>query len=666
MADKSKKMDDSSLLRLVKSEEYSASHYSTERSQAREKSLEYYQGKPLGDEKAGLSQVISWDVFETVEAMMPDLIKVFSTSEYPIEFTATLHDEEGAEAATAYAHHIFNNDNEGFTILYDWIKDGLLSKTGAVKARWVTRTETRENLYEGLTLEELAELLEPKSDREKVDVVEKEVVEDGAFYNVKLRTTVEFGRVEIDCIAPEELLIPRNCRRIDQKTRYLGHKTLQSRSELIELGYDRDKVLAIPSGDGDGQRDGEREARFADEGYGFGDGDRSLEKLSEEVWTTEHFVMVDYDGDGVAERRRVVTGGNKILLNERHDTLPIAAWSPIRVPHRAVGMSIADPVMEIQRIQTALLRGALNNMYLVNNGRMGVNENVNIDDVLNVRPGGVIRNKGQTPIGNNMIPVTTPWVGDKALVIMDHVEGRKEQRTGVTKWQQGIDGSNLHDTATGFEGLLEKLSDRMEMVARLFAEGGLKELYKIILELILKHQDETREILVAGEPITLDPQQWQEQYGIRVNVGTGTGNKEKMIAGLMKIYEMQGGLMQMGLVTPQHIYNTAEKLVRKLDLDDVDDFFMSPESPEYAQLMAMQSKGGEPTNPLVQAEMIKAQSKEREAMMRGQLQANKQQHEQAMAEADKQLEKRGQDQKFLSDMTELELKYRTDVPGSAV
>ena len=305
-------------------------------------------------------------------------------------------------------------------------------------------------------------------------------------------------------------------------------------------------------------------------------------------------------------------------------------------------------------------------MYLVNNGRtiVQVGQNgVNMDDLLTVRPNGVIRTKGNP--AETVMPMPTTWVGDKALAISQDVHNRREETTGVTRLSMGIDADTLHDTATGFKGLQEAADDRVEMVARMFA-AALGQMYEGVLDLVMHHQDRPRQIRVSGKPIEIDPALWHEHYGVRVNVALGDTQREQQVAGLLKVLELQGQAMQMGLATPNHLYNTFDDLVQKVGLKKCDRYFLDPDSDEYKQMQMQRANQPQQPDPYVQAEMIKANGKQQEAMMRARLQQQKQQHEQAMAEIDKQLEQRADDQRFLHDMTELELKYNTNVPGSAV
>lgn len=662
---KKRRMTSEELVTLCKAEYQNADNYNSALDAQRRKNMSFYLGLPMGDEVEGRSKVISTDVADVVEGMMPPLVRIFAQSDDAIEFQPELYDEAGADQATQYCRHIFFKDNPGFQIIHDQIKDGLLQKMGVVRWRWSETKETTEKSYSGLSAEEMAIVMDRLSGPEKtVDVIESEVEETelGPVYEAKIRITEEIRRVVVENVPPEQVRIRSDLAELNSKTRYIGFVCRPTRSELIERGFDRETVMSLPKyGDDDDLY--ESETRFGDLSGTLADVDSSGDPLSEQVETIEQFVVVDFDGDGVAERRLVIMSGGKILYNERHDSLDCSLFTPIRVPHRAIGRCPADQAHEIQKVNTAIQRNMLDNMYQVNNGRVVARvtgkEGVNMDDLLNVRPGGVVRTKGMP--GQDVVPLVTPWIGDKALAILDFMKNVRQERTGVTNFTLGLDGNDLHETATGFQGLTERSDERIELIARIYAETALKPIFYGILDLIGRHQDGPREIRLLGKPVIVDPCMWTEKYSVTCNVGLGTGQKEKQIQALVGILEKQEQLLASGspLVGIEQYHAALSMLVKKTDLYDPDLFFLNPQSEEFQLRIQQMQSQQQPPDPYVQAEMIKAQSREKEAAAKLQLQAQDQQHKQNMQQADRQLS-------HLEKMTEMELKYSTDVPGSAV
>ena len=666
MAKKRNKMTQRELAALCRAEYYNADTYNSALDQAREDNMAFYLGLPLGNEVEGRSQVVSSDVADVVEAMMPPLVRIFAQAEDAVEFEPELYDEEGADMATRYVRHVVFKENEGFKLIHDQIKDGLLQKMGVLRWSWQEFKETREHIFDGMSVEEIAVLMEDLAGPKRtIEVVEQETVESeqGELYNVKLLVTEESGRVVVESITPEQVRIKQDLTELNNNTRYFGIVDRATRSELIERGFDRDRVMKLPAYEDDDSLD-EEETRFADLGGASQHMGEAADPLSQTVEVIEQYIMVDWDNDGVAERRLVIMGGGEILYNERHDDLPVCLFSPIRIPHRAIGRCPADQAMEIQKINTFLWRGMIDNMSLVNAGRHVVRhgkDGVNVDDMLTVRQNGIIRTKGDPR--SDVFPLKTQWIGDKAQVIMEYVKGVRQERTGVTNYTMGLDGDNLHDTATGFQGLTERTDERIELIARLYAETALKPMFYGVLSLLMKHQDTPRQIRILGKPIEINPRMWTEKFSVTCNVGLGTGRKEKQIAALSAVIQKQEQLMASGspLVDMEKYHNALSMLIQKTDLYSPDKFFHDPSTPEFQQKMAMmaQQQGEPPADPLVQAEMIKAQSKEKEAAARMQLEQQRAEHEQAMEEVDRRLE-------HLEKMTELELKYNRNVPGSAV
>lgn len=660
---KQNKMTERELLALCRSEYHNASQYSSSLDNAREQNMSYYLGLPMGNEVEGRSQVISTDVSDVVEAMMPPLMRTFAQSDKAVEFEPTLNDEEGAKQATQFVHHIVWKDNEGFQVVHDQLKDGLLQKMGVVRWSWQEFKETSEHVYSGLSIEEVAMVMQEMAGyRKTVEVVEQETEESeiGEVFNVKLRVTEECGRVVLDNIAPEQVRIRQDLRELDDQTRYFGIVDRCTRSELIERGFDRSVVMELPAYEEDDMLDDEQ-TRFGDIGGTTDISGEAADPMAQTVEIVEQYIMVDWDRDGTAERRLVIMGGGRILYNERHDDLPVSLFSPIRVPHRAIGRCQADQTVEIQKVNTFLWRGMIDNMAIVNNGRNVVRtgkDAVNMDDVLTVRANQIIRTKGDPR--SDVFPLETPFIGDKAKAVIDYVKSVRQERTGVTNYTMGMDGDDLHDTATGFQGLTERTDERIELVARLYAEC-LKRMYYGILKLVATHQDTPRQIRVLGQPIEIDPAQWSEKFSVTVNVGLGTGKKDKKIQALVAVMEKQEQLMAAGspLVDLELYHNSLSMLIELTDLYSADKFFHDPSSEEFQMKMMEMAQQQEPPNPLVQAEMIKAQSREKEAAAKLQLQAQEQQHKQGMQQADRQLD-------HLEKMTELELKYGQNVPGSAV
>jgi hypothetical protein len=321
------------------------------------------------------------------------------------------------------------------------------------------------------------------------------------------------------------------------------------------------------------------------------------------------------------------------------------------MPHAAIGRSVADLVMDVQRIQSALMRGILNNIYMVNSGgRMFVKGDVNLDDLLTVRPNGIVRGRGDAQI----TPITPTYIGDRAMQVAQMFRSIRDERSGVVKHAQGMNAADLHESATVGGKMMDQALERIELIGRLFAEFALKRLWHGVLDMVVRYQDAGKQVRVAGDVIEVDPLGFREKYGMRVKVGLGVAKKQERIAILKGILDLQKEALGSGapLTDIAMVHNTLSRMT-ELAGEDPARYWINPRSPEGQQLAQQkaaeaQAASQREINPLVEAEMVKSQARMAEAAQRAEFDRN----ERLLTHAEK--------------MTELELKYGADVPGSAV
>lgn len=646
MTDEFRPMTDDDILAVITAEEANAQAWSDERDAETSMALDYYFSKPLGDEEAGRSQVVSNDVCDVVEWLMPEFIRVFAGDDDLVEFEATGSDTKGAELATKYVRHIINVDNDGFTLIHDAAKDGLLSKIGCFKWMWVEKTEHIDRDYTDLDDMAMAMLLQDlhaKAGDMEVKIIAHSEETDASgqvTHDVTIRMVREWGQVEVCAVPPEQIRVTRGTAAINQSTRYFAHVYTKTRSELIAMGYPADKVMDLPAYDGNSIAGGITTARFA--GTMNAVNSPVQNKMAEEVEYGEHFCLMDADGDGIAERMMVVKSGHEILRADPVSGLPFSAWSPVRMSHSAIGRSVADLVLDIQRIRTALLRGTMDNIYSVNAGgrKEVVKGQVNMDDLLTQRPGGVVRVKAPGMIRD--MPVE--FIGGQTMPLMDMIRAMRDERTGQMRHQQGVTAEGLHESTQAAMSMIESMQARTELMLRLYAEA-LKQMYAGVLDLVVRHQDKPRQVRIAGEVLNIDPAAFKERYGLRVKVGSGNASKDRKRADLEMILGKQASALPVGLSTPQHIYNTLKDIVSLTTQKDATRYFLDPASPQARQ-MAAQRKPQE--DPLVLAEKVKGQVD--------------------MAKAEQQARFDAQDRMLdhAEWATEQTLKFGIPVPGSTV
>jgi hypothetical protein len=446
--------------------------------------------------------------------MLPSLIRTFTQGKTIGVFESQL-EEYGQEAKdkTAYSNWIFQRDNPGVMILSAMIKDCLLQFTGTVKVGWDDSEDVSFSKYRGLSKLEAQAL----SLDEAVEVVEFEEDEEGLF-NLEVKTTNSKGRVQIDNIPPEEFVFARNSRDFI-KPRFIGQRTPKTRSELLEMGFDKDIVISLGVDDAERMTE-EVSARDDDLGNNVAH-NPTTQTANDTIYLGEYYVEIDVDEDGVTELWQIFRAGDKVLQKEKVDNHPYAVAVPIPIPHRALGTCPAEQVADIQWTKSVMLRQAYDNIYQTNYPRTVINERVELDDLLTPRAAGVITVDGEGPISDSIQPFVVPPISGEIFGAIEYLDSAREIRTGVTRFNQGMDPESLNRTATGFKGIMDASAQRTELVARMIAETGIKPLFNKIIENVSKYQDESTEITVLGKPMKINPSSWRRKMDCRIDVGQG-------------------------------------------------------------------------------------------------------------------------------------------------
>ena len=570
----------------------------------RKKSMEYYMGEKLGTEIDGRSQVVSTDVADTIETILPNLLRIFTASDQVVKCEPVKSEDVPlAEQATNYINYIFNKDNPGFSILYTWFKDALLEKNGIVKVYWDDSSSVEQETYENLNDQEYQLLL----DDENVEIVEEEsfvdekmkaamdllLVEATAqgklvadeptpmLHNCVIKRTSKGGKVKIENVPPEEFLIQRTAKSIETAN-FVAHRVSKTRSELIEMGFDREVVENLPTTNNI-ILNNERLTRYSD--IDQSPFDNAPDNSTAEIEIYECYVRCDMDGDGVAELRKVIVAGEsgyEILENMPCDNIPFCSLTPIPMPHRFYGRSVAELVEDVQLVKSTVMRQLLDNMYLTNNNRVAIMDGmVNLDDLLTSRPGGVVRTK--QPPSQVMLPMQSQTISQQAFPLLEYLDTIRETRTGITRYNQGLDADSLNKTATGVNAIMTQSQMRMELIARVFAETGIKDLFRRIFELTCKYQDKERIVELNNQFIPVKPTEWRNRFNISITVGLGSGSKEQQIMMLNNILERQlqafqlQGNREYPMVSLKNIYNSLAKIIENAGLKNVENYFVNPD-----------------------------------------------------------------------------------------
>lgn len=587
------KLSDSEVLYRIEQEEQIAygindSALSDDRALA----IDYYLGENFGNEVEGRSQVISMDVQDTIESALPQLLKVFVSGDKVVEFSPKgPEDQEAAEQESDYINHVVMEKNEGYKVFYVWFKDALMSKNGYVKVFYEEVKEVDEEEYTGLTDGQLSMLVQG----DNVEVLNHTAYPDPSFpaelnqqammmqemgmpapqmpmlHDVKIKVTETKDKICIENVAPENMMIS-----VDTSSpslfdsRFVQHREIMSRdAAAAAFGISKSKMDGI----------------FAETNEAY-----QLEAIARDIYDEEYDRVVE--GSNILVRdtylrvdnelMRYVVIGNTIVLKEKADIIPFACITPMIMPHRHIGRSYSDLTMDIQLIKSTLLRGQLDNMYLANNGRYAISSRVNLDDMLTSRPGGIVRVEGEP--GSAIMPLSHPPLPASSFSMVEYMDSMKEKRTGVTAYNQGLDSNSLNKTATGIQQVMNASQQRLELVARTFAETGVKDLFKLVHRLVRTQYTKPDIIRLRNKWVDVDPREWKNRNDLTISVGLGAGNKDQQLTHLMAIINMQKEALPAGITSPDKIYNALAKLTQNAGFKNPEEFWTNPaENPQGQQ-----------------------------------------------------------------------------------
>lgn len=597
------------------------------------KALKYYKGEPLGDEVDGKSKVVSRDVAEAIDAMMPPLMKIFSSGDEVVKFDPRKpQDEAQAAQRTDYANWVWSTQNEGYLNFHTWFKDALLEKLGTIKIWWEESTDESREEYEGLTDDEFEALLEDDDLelQEHTETPDAAAMPNGSqlasnlqpgaadlpnpaqngppapsggplqaiaralglipapkppmLHDAVFRRMHDESRVRVAPVPPEETLINRQSGADELPW---GNRRRVTIADLIEEFPKKEELIrSLP--DEDYLHSAERTERFIEEGSATRDG-AAIDDETRMVWVIDAYFRVDFDGDGYAEFRKVTTAGHDpgsvggILENCEYDSSPYACLTPIPMPHKLIGMSIADQTVDIQEIKTTLVRQALNNIYLQHGSEVFVTGEVDYEALLNRRPGNVIRGKP----GSSVTPMAVEPMLQDIMTSVSYFDTVRDQRTGSSRTAPGPGADSLNNaytqTAAGAAMVQTEGQERQAYIARTFAETGVKAAFRRIDELSCKHQTKASMLKLRGQWVEMNPADWKAKVDCAPTVGLGTNNKTVEVQQLMtlltqiiaQIVQMQGGLNG-PIVNAQSLHFVLEKLVNAMGFKTADQFFPDP------------------------------------------------------------------------------------------
>lgn len=590
-------MTDSELISILSQAESSAAEYSGEFSRENEKYLKGYLAEKSGDFAAipDQSSVVTTDIADVVESDMPSLARIFLGSGDIVSFQPNTENEAEvaeAEEKTKYVNWVIRNQPESFQTLHSWMKDAEIQKNGVVKYFIDEKKEVEEVEYTGVDGNEIIAIQESLQgadvDKVKVEVSEQLENEQQTF-DIKFRVTRNTKKICIINVPPERFRITRNATSLDDAELVGDVVDDATRGSLLAQGFSRELINQLPTvtdntGEGRGVSSNLNAIRNRDQG-GANDSESINDWASQKVELKDLYVKVDFDGDGIAERRHIMISGNNVLVNESFNHVPYASLSAILMPHKAIGRSRAEITYETQRQQTFLARGINDNIRAALRPRNVVHPDLDLDDMLVIKDNGIVRMDDDTTITPQqaVMPLVVPYIGDQALQVVQYVDQKRAKTTGALMSNQGLDADKLQaETATKVNAINDEGSAKIELIARNYAETGWRKLYEGIAWLASRYQDTATEFRVLGKALTVNPSGWKYNHHVESKVGLGAGSNEQLIEARQGIYTIQQQLKagQSKLVDDEGIYKNLTALTDGLGFNRSEKLFNNPVEPD--------------------------------------------------------------------------------------
>lgn len=645
------------------------------------KAQRYFDGEVDIGFEDGRSKVVATKVRDTIRAIKPSLMRVFLSTDKPVEYVPRgPEDVQAAEQATEYMHYVFNEQN-GYRVLNDVFHDAMVKKVGIAKVYWDTYQEQEtfefhdinEMEYRAITSDDVEIIEETKTMSIEIDQMGMQV--EAPRYDLTVAKYHDKGKMCVESVPPEEFFVDRNARCLESSY-VVAHRTEMRVGELVQMGFDYEEVEGLS-----GLQNSDTFSEVEDyERRGY-DQDASEEDVQDPsmkiVAITEAYIKIDVDGTGIPTLQKVLLGGSayKLLSVERASFIPFAAFEVDPEPHTFYGRSVADLIINDQDAATAMLRGVLDNVALTNNPRLEVLDGAaNMDDVLNNEIGGIIRVKQNGAVQ----PQVIPFVAGQTLTALQYFDMEIEGKTGVTKASTGLSPDALQSTtAAAVNATVAAQAGQIEVMARNLAEGGMRQMFRLMLKVMVENVDEQQMMRIAGaDYVPVDPRSWNLMMDVTVNVGLGTGQEDQKRAALMQAFQVQSQIIQTygptnGLVSLTQVRNTLADVLAMSGLRNSTRYFMPMNPQTEQQLMAQQQQQQQQPQPdpqaqaYLQAEMAKVQAKAQTDMAKLQSQQQhdmaKMQLEMQKAMANDDLQRDQMDQDLLVKAAEVIGKYGTAV-----
>jgi hypothetical protein len=611
MAKKGKQpLTDADILSIIENE-LSNANVTTTNPESLRMPLAYYMGLPNGTETEGRSAITSTDVADAIEWIMPQIMKSFTQNNEVVIFDPlNEQDELQADIESQYVYDVLMKQNEGFVLIHQFVKDALLQRNGLLKVYYDDTTEVKSYSYTGLTEDQLQMIVADENVKIISMTPRLELDQTGQqvpLFDVKLAVTIKSGKVCVVTVPPEEFRVNSQHNSISlEDARFTAHIMNKSLSDLREEGFDEADIQKIMQSD------------LIRSSYRFSYQNEptlipsvtAADEANKLVEICECFLKLDMNGDGITERVKVTVGGvlnpTVVLETDPIDSSPWVATTAILMSHKYQGLSIYDRLKQIQDNKTAVIRNVMDNMYLQNNQRNVVLEGqVNLDDMLVSRPGGLIRAKRLDAIQ----PLMTPQIGDAAFNMIRYLDETKAGRTGVS-----ADGSaspeNVGDRvgSQGVDRMMNAKEELVGLIIRVICETGIKPLCNKIRDLVTQHTDTIQDFQYRGQWVKVNPSEWPKRSKSTVRVGTGTGDTRSKLTAIEKIQQVQAQIIAtpgQALTNPSKVYAALDDFCKFSGLNGAGKYFTDPNSQEGKQATQTAAQQGQQQQQQIMDEKLK-------------------------------------------------------------
>lgn len=588
----------------------------------RETALNFYYGRPMGNEVDGRAQVVSKDVMDTIKWMMPSLMRALSGAEVFKFDPIGPQDLEQCKQESEYVRQVLWKKNPGYLLMYDWIKDGLMQKVGYAHYYWEEQEKLRFDEFHNLDDDQLVQTLEGLAKEGDVMIMGASQSKDDGTWTIKVRLRNKKGCAKWEIYPPDEVIVDKDCRGDIKSSKFTAHmRRGVTRGELVEAGFERKRVEALTSYSWRDQTE-ERLARDTVNESDDNDENSDSDWASEELRLLRCWTYMDCDDDGIAELRYFYLAGDDILANEEAPEVPWESLAPDRIPHRHVGLSVHDVMEDLQRINTALKRGLLDNTYFTMNPRIAFNEKtVNTKQLGVNRPGGHVGVNG--PPGLDLVPIPVIPMQDRILPVIEHFERVRENRVGVGRMTVGLDADALSKATKGaYMNAQTASAQLLEIMADILAHSGIGSLYNSMRNLLMRHQYQPEQVQQGKQWLWINPADWPERETMTVTPGAPTKEEVRNNLAMMATAQQQAGTAYPGMVQPQNAYALAAEFQANLGFEGKA-FFTDPSSPEYQKWEKDQADKAKntPPDPYLEAEKMKAAQRAQESQNNAQLKA---------------------------------------------